>query len=147
MIESLQKIIATNEIEYEYVRKPDDAIQGEEAAIEAALARLEVKERRIREAYEAEIDTLEEYKQNKARLKVEREELKADAEKLRQKAARGLDGVPDKAQVMRRISNVYELVSDLDVSYEIKGNALRSVLKQIVFDRKTGRFSFFYYAS
>lgn len=147
VIESLQKIIATNEIEYEYVRKPDDAIQGEEAAIEAALARLKVKERRIREAYEAEIDTLEEYKQNKARLKVEREELRADIEKLREKAAGGPNTIPDKAQIMRRISNVYELVSDPDVSYEIKGNALRSVLKQIVFDRKTGRFSFFYYAS
>ncbi len=72
MIESLEEVLETNELEYEYIQKTDDAVNAEEIAIQEALVRLEVKERRIREAYENEIDTLEEYKQNKLRLKAER---------------------------------------------------------------------------
>ena len=147
VLESLQKAIATNEIEYEYIRKEDEAIQGEEVAIYETLARLDVKERRIREAYENEIDTLEEYRQNKLRLKNEREALLAEAERIHQQHAQAKENVPDKAEVMRRISSVYELISAQDIDNETKGNALRSVVKEIVFDRKLGRFSFYYYTS
>ena len=147
VLQSLQKAIAANEIEYEYIRKEDDPIQGEEAAIYEDLTRLDVKERRIREAYENGIDTLEEYRQNKLRLKNERDTLLADAGRIRQRAAQAEDAVPDKAEVMGRVSSVYGLISDPDVDNETKGNALRSVVKEIVFDRKSGRFSFYYYTS
>lgn len=147
VLESLQQIISSREIEYEFIPKENDSVKGEEIAIAAALARLEIKEQRIREAYEAEIDTLEEYKQNKARLRAEREELQAEAEKARLRASEASCGPPDKEVVMQRISNVYELFSDPDVDNETKGNALRTVLKKIVFDRKTGVFSFHYYTS
>ena len=115
--------------------------------VQEALARLEIKEQRIKEAYENEVDTLEEYKQNKLRLKAERETLLADAERLRQQASQTPEEVPSKAEVMRRITNIYELISNPDVDNETKGNALRSVVKKIVFDRKLGRFSFHYYIS
>lgn len=147
VIDSLKKAISTNEIEYKYVRKIDNAIKEEEFAIQDALTRLQVKERRIKEAYENEIDTLEEYRQNKLRLKAEKETLLADAGRIRLQASREAESVPDKAQVMQRISNVYELISDPNVDNETKGNALRSVIKKIIFDRKLGRFSFYYYIS
>lgn len=145
--DSLQKIISTNEVEYEYIRKTDQAVKGEEIAFQEALARLEIKERRIREAFESEIDTMEEYRQNKLRLKTEREELEARFTSIREKSACEPEAVPDKAELLRRISAVYELVSDPDVDWETKGNALRSVVKKIVFDRKTSHFSFYYYLS
>lgn len=147
VLESLQKAISTNEIEYEYIRQTDSILKGEEILIQEALARLEIKEQRIKEAYENEVDTLEEYKQNKLRLKAEREALLADAERLRQQARQTPEAVPSKAEVMRRITNIYELISNQDVDNETKGNALRSVVKKIVFDRKLGRFSFHYYIS
>lgn len=147
VLESLQKAISTNEIEYEYIRQTDSTLKGEEILIQEALARLEIKEQRIKEAYENEVDTLEEYKQNKLRLKAEREALLADAERLRQQARQTPEAVPSKAEVMRRITNIYELISNQDVDNETKGNALRSVVKKIVFDRKLGRFSFHYYIS
>lgn len=37
------------------------------------LERIEVKEQRVRDAYENEIDTLEEYKENRRRLNAQRE--------------------------------------------------------------------------
>ncbi len=147
VLESLQKAISTNEIEYEYIQQTDSTLKGEEILIQEALARLEIKEQRIKEAYENEVDTLEEYKQNKLRLKAERETLLADAERLSQQARQTPEAVPSKAEVMRRITNIYELISNPDVDNETKGNALRSVVKKIVFDRKLGRFSFHYYIS
>ncbi|MBS7005664.1 MAG: recombinase family protein [Enterocloster clostridioformis] len=117
VIESLEEVLETNELEYEYIQKTDDAVNAEEVAIQEALARLEVKERRIREAYENEIDTLEEYKQNKLRLKAEREELMADAERLRRQAEQS------------------------------PANALRKIVKEIVFDRSQGHLHIHFYIS
>lgn len=146
-LDSLQKIISTNEVEYEYIRKTDPTGKGEENALQEALTRLEIKEHRVREAYESGIDTLEEYKQRKLGLNAEREELEVSLAKLHEKTSREPEALSDKAELLRRISAVYELVSDPDVDYEIKGNALRSVVKKIVFDRKTSLFSFYYYLS
>lgn len=147
VLDSLQKVISTKDVEYEYIRKTDQVVKGEEIAFQEAMARMEIKERRIREAYENEIDTLEEYKQNKLRLKLEREELEANFAQVREKAANEPESVPDKAELLRRITVVYEIVSDPDIDYETKGNVLRGVVKKIVFDRKSSRFSFYYYLS
>lgn len=142
VIESLEEVLATNELEYEYIRKTNDTVNAEEVAIQEALAHLEVKERRIREAYENEIDTLEEYKQNKLRLKSEREELMADAERLHRQAEQVPDVVPSKEDVMRQVAHVHEIISDSNIDYETKGNALRKIVKDIVFDRKRGIYIF-----
>lgn len=147
VIESLEEVLATNELEYEYIRKTDDTVNAEEVAIQEALAHLEVKERRIREAYENEIDTLEEYKQNKLRLKSEREELMADAERLHRQAEQAPDVVPSKEDVMRQVAHVHEIISDSNIDYETKGNALRKIVKDIVFDRKKGHLYIHFYVS
>ncbi|CCY00513.1 MULTISPECIES: recombinase family protein [unclassified Clostridium] len=147
VIESLEEVLATNELEYEYIRKTNDTVNAEEVAIQEALAHLEVKERRIREAYENEIDTLEEYKQNKLRLKSEREELMADAERLHRQAEQAPDVVPSKEDVMRQVAHVHEIISDSNIDYETKGNALRKIVKDIVFDRKKGHLYIHFYIS
>ena len=147
VIESLEEVLETNELEYEYIQKTDDAVNAEEIVIQEALARLEVKERRIREAYENEIDTLEEYKQNKLRLKAEREELMADAERLRRQAEQSPAKVPSKEDIMRQIAHVHEILADPNISYEIKGNALRKIVKEIVFDRGKGHLHIHFYIS
>lgn len=147
VIESLEEVLATNELEYEYIRKTNDTVNAEEVAIQEALAHLEVKERRIREAYENEIDTLEEYKQNKLRLKSEREELMADAERLHRQAEQVPDVVPSKEDVMRQVAHVHEIISDSNIDYETKGNALRKIVKDIVFDRKKGHLYIHFYIS
>lgn len=62
--------------------------------LDAALARVAVKESRIRDAYESGIDTLEEYKDNKLRIANERQELLAEIERLKGIAASTPDNVP-----------------------------------------------------
>lgn len=147
VLDSLQRIISSNEAEYEYIRRTDQTVKAEENAIKEAFARLMVKERRIQEAYENGIDTLEEYRHNKLRLKAEREELKADLIRIQKKTSCESKSAPDKTELLYRISTVYELISNPEVDLETKGNALRGVLKKIVFDRETSHFSFYYYLS
>ncbi len=147
VLDSLRKVITTKHAEYECIQKNDQAIKGDEIVFQEALTRIKVKERRIREAYEKEIDTLEEYKQNKLRLKTEREELESNFSHVCKDSAGEPETIPDKAELIRRIYVAHEMISDPDVDYETKGNALRAVVKKIVFDRKSSLFSFFYYLS
>lgn len=148
LLDSLQQILGTQEVEYEYIPRADPVTDNEESTLLAALSRLEFKEQRIREAYENAIDTLEEYRSNKERLKAEREELQANLARLRtsQDSLHPNEALC-KAELLQRISTAYNYVSDPNVSNEDKGNALRRILKKIVFDRKTGTFSFYYYVS
>lgn len=147
VIESLEEVLTANELEYEYIRKADDSIHAEEIAIQEALARLEVKERRIKEAYENEIDTLEEYRQNKLRLKTERDELMADAERLRAQAEQAPAAMLRKEDIMRQIAHVHDVLADPDIDCETKGNALRKIVKDIVFDRSKGHLHMHFYLS
>lgn len=147
VLDSLKTAIDTQSIDYEYIPPTDVQMQGEELLIQEALTRLEVKERRIREAYESEVDTLEEYKSNKKRLQAERKNLLADLDRLQKEQPGAPDQDACKKKLLAEIATVYDYVSDPSVSNEDKGNALRRVLKKIVFDRKSGVFTFFYYVS
>ena len=147
VLKSLRTAIDDQVINYEYIAPTNAVLQSEETLIQEALSRLETKERRIKEAYENEVDTLEEYRTNKKRLQTERENLMADLERLHQEQPEAPDQATCKQQLLARISTVYDFISDPEISYEDKGNALRRVLKEIVFDRKNGVFTFFYYTS
>lgn len=147
VLQSLEKALRNNHLEYEHIPKNESDISGEEIAIKEALERITVKERRIREAYENEIDTLEEYKQNKLRLNAERKELENALDQLRQKAQQTEVAPPDQAEMMAKVSCVYQILSDPTANNETKGNSLRSICKKIVFDRETRRFTFFFYTS
>ena len=147
VLRSLEEALGNNRLEYEYIPKTKNDISGEEIAIKEALERIMVKERRIREAYENEIDTLEEYKQNKLRLNTERKELETALDQLRQKAQQTEAAPPDQAEMMAKVSCVYQTLSDPTADNETKGNALRSLCEKIVFDRETRSFTFFYYTS
>ena len=70
--------------EFSYVRKsqPKDNNDLEVERLQKELSKLEVREKRIREAYESEIDTLEEYKANKERLTASRLKLNSQLENL-----------------------------------------------------------------
>lgn len=143
----IKSAIDTQSINYEYVPSADIQNQSEEALIQEALTRLETKERRIKEAYENEVDTLEEYKDNKCRLQAERKSLLTSLERLHQEQPDFSNQIAHKQKLLAEIATIYDFVLDPNVSNEDKGNALRRVLKKIVFDRKTSVFTFFYYVS
>lgn len=147
VISSLEDAIRKNRLDCEYIRKADDAINGEEIAIQEALKKVEIKEGRIRQAYENGIDSLEEYKENKLRLKAERNQLMRELTKLNEKSNQEKQEMPSQDEIMQQVVYVYQIISDPNIDHETKGNALRSICKKIVFDRETRHFSFYYYTS
>ena len=142
VLKSMEEILETGSVTYEYEPVQDPISIREEDLIQDALARLDVKERRIRDAYENEIDTLEEYRQNKARLQQERDELNRQAAAL---AAASSPEKPDDSVMLSAIQKAYSILSDPTVDYEKKGVAARSVIKSIVYNRAESTFKFTYF--
>ena len=144
VLEALQHVLDTGDVDLEYIPKKDEKIVSECALIEAALSKTAVKEQRIREAYENGVDSLAEYKNNKARILAEREHLEGELHKLTSHEP----SVPPeqlKAQLMDNIRSVYGLLSDPDVDYETKGNSLRRIVKSITYNRQTSTLDLHYY--
>ncbi len=145
VMNSLEEIIGTGVIEFDHTLKHSDQLHSEEQILNDALARLEIKEARIRDAYENGIDTLEEYRANKERLANERENLLKEYDSLKERY-QSEDDTPPVEEVLARIKTVYDLICNPDVDDDVKGVAIRSVLKEIIWDRSRKEFTFHYYA-
>lgn len=144
VLDSINKVLETREVNFEYIPKNSDITANERTRIEAALSRTEFKARRIHEAYENGVDSLAEYKANKERLQAEQAQLRQE---LRNLLSNKPDMSPEqqKQQLMTNIRSSYLLLSDPDIDYELKGSALRSIVKNISFDRETGNIDIHYY--
>ena len=143
LLQSLNEVLSSQAVEYEHIQQAHSDTISERELIEAAIERVAVKEQRVKEAYEAGIDTLEEYKGNKLRLAEEREDLRIKLENI-SPAADPDDPGPD--EVLSRIKNIYDLISSPDVDDETKGKAIRRIVKKIVLDKEKGEFKVVYYA-
>lgn len=127
--------------EFSYVRKsqPKDSNDLEIERLQKELSKLEIREKRIREAYESEIDTLEEYKANKNRLTASRLKLNSQIENLLHDQEKP---EIDTEKVLREIKSVNDILKNPDVEYEEKGLLIRSVVDQIVYDKEEGKMYF-----
>ena len=108
------------------------------------LSKLTVLYTRIRLAFENGVDTLEEYAENKKRLKIERERLErqlVDIHNVPDKEA------PSKDTVLDRVCTVYDVIRNPDIDDDTKGSFMRSLVEDIVFDKKNGRLIFHLYVS
>lgn len=127
--------------EFSYVRKsqPKDNNDLEIERLQKELSKLEIREKRIREAYESEIDTLEEYKTNKDRLTASRLKINSQIENLLHDQK---EPEIDTEKVLREIKSVNDILKNPDVEYEEKGLLIRSVVDQIVYDKEEGKMYF-----
>ena len=127
--------------EFSYIRKsqPKDNNDLEIERLQKELSKLEIREKRIREAYESEIDTLEEYKNNKDRLTASRLKLNSQIKNLLHDQE---EPEIDTEKVLREIKSVNDILKNPDVEYEEKGLLIRSVVDQIVYDKEEGKMYF-----
>lgn len=126
--------------EFTYVCKRQSADNSQQIEqLQREIDRLTMREARIRDAYENGIDTLEEYKANKKRLVSDRLELTAALNQLLQEAQAE---VPNQSEVLKEIRSLADVLKNPDVGYEEKGNLIRSVVEQIVYDKESGKMSF-----
>ena len=147
IISSLEEILASGDIYCEYLPPHQESPQSDELdRIRDALSRLETKERRIHDAYEGGVDTLEEYRRNKERLQAERISLEQQATDLAASAP-APPAPPSKEEILSAVEDTYRLLSDPEISYEMKGAAARRIIKEIVYNRSENTFHFTYYIS
>lgn len=97
------------------------------------LEKLDLREKRIRDAYESGIDTLEEYKESRQRLNRQREELGNEIKSLQTKTVK--TAASSKEDIRKNIKTVYDMLKNPDVNHEEKGMLIRSIVDEIIFDR------------
>lgn len=125
------------------VQKPVAAKNTNELHIlKEQLAKLEMKELRIKEAYMNGIDSMEEYRDNKLLLQQERQNLNAKIA-----ACHVSPALPENlgTYMKKRIQNVYDIISSNKFSDQEKNEALRSVVEKIIYNREKDTADIYYY--
>lgn len=111
--------------------------------LKGLLAKLENKEKRIKEAYMNEIDTLEEYKENKLLLAKERSDLE---EKIKNSSTEPTNNTEDmKKDMQERIRNVYDIITSDNFTDQQKSDAIRSIVEKIVYKKEEEMVEIYYY--
>ena len=101
-----------------------------------------MKEKRIKDAYMNGIDTMEEYKENKALLLLERKELEEKINSCRPKPDTSADV---EKNMKKNIQNVYDIISSDQFTDQQKNEALKSIVEKIVYNRDTDTAEIYYY--
>ena len=99
------------------------------------------KLRRVREAYEAGIDTLQEYAEKKRRLQKEIDRLEIEAAGVAAKTV-----TIDPAAYRDKVLDVLKIVKDPEISELAKNKALRTIISKIVYDSKEKTLDIYFYA-
>lgn len=88
------------------------------------------------------IDTMEEYKENKAILARERKILESKLSFLQKKPVTKEEVMP---KLQQRIRNVYDIITNDDFSIVQKNDAVKSIIEKIVFNKETDTAEIYYY--
>lgn len=128
----LKSVMDGERYDYEVVKRrssldPNDTIQKE-------LEKLSVKETRVRNAYEAGVYTLEEFRESRERLQAERKKLESMLSQ-----AQPQDEAVD---IQERIRSVYDTLTSDTVSFEEKGQVIRTVVDSITYDKASNTMYF-----
>jgi len=115
--------------------QPQEDFSEKESSVSTLIEKELKKLDRVREAYEAGIDTIEEYKANKSRIQNRIEELK----KIIPPAPKD----PVKV-IAERTKTTMTILDDKTASETVKNLALRSILSRIIFVKPHGTVEIFY---
>lgn len=114
--------------------------QGEED-IPSLIAKEEKKLQRIRDAYENEVYTLEEYSESRRKINEQIDKLRARLSD---------ESKPDEKEIRRviqnRIKSIIPALRSPAVSESDKNQMLKAILERVVFYRSTGGIDVFFYA-
>ncbi len=139
VIAGLENIMNQDTIDYEitHTSVSDD---GRIIEINKMLEKLNVREQRIKDAYLNEIDSLEEYKENKIKLKNERDRLTRELSELN--TVEDFNKSELDNRMYHNLAETLDVLKDDAATAEEKSLALRSIVDKIVFDRKNTSFDF-----
>ncbi len=142
VFDSLRSVLQSGNANFEIIHTNSPGNDSELFLYRTELEKISQKEKRIRQAYMDGIDTLEEYKENKVYLSEKRNEVESRINFLSEKE--NSSETNPKQLLLDNVSNVIDILES-DAPYEVKGTALRSIVKQIVFYKETKTLKFVYY--
>lgn len=142
--EYFDNILNGGQFEYNYRAPESLELSSERNALCEELEKITSREARIALAFEKGIDTLEEYAENKKRLKNAREEIQA---KITELDSRPVAKGPSQEDILKTIRTVYEIIKNPEVSMETKGSVMRDILEDIIYDKENNQLIFHLYFS
>ena len=107
--------------------------------IDSLLKKEQNKLLKIKEAFESGIDTLEEYKESKARIMENIAALKKELEQEQPKETF------DPKKYATKVMNVIKLIESPDVTPQAKNEALRTIISKIVFNKAKSTLDIYFY--
>ena len=131
IISQIKELTSTKNIEYSIVDS-DYNNESELEDLEKAINSLKTKEKRIKDAYINEIDTLDEYKANKEILNKEKEELLKKYDELKNNS----NDNKDDDKMHKNITSVYNALISDNTSETEKKEAINSICDKIIYNKK-----------
>lgn len=135
IIDTLESMISAGTLEYEEEKVAPAQFSDDYEILKDSYVKLESKEKRIKAAYQDGIDTLEEYKENKALLQKEKERILSQLEEIESKNTKN-DSIDHSEEMILRIRNIIDIIKS-DASKEVKSESIRSICDKIVYDKKS----------
>lgn len=143
VIKALEEVLATGDIEYRLIEYEPAEVVNKRGILEERLSSLESKESRIKASYREGIDTLEEYRENKALLQKERENILQQISELESQKESPVDS---SSALLEKVRNVCEILQSDSYTVSQKNDALRDVVEKIVYDRRADTLKIYYYS-
>lgn len=141
VLQSLHAVCDTGNVTFSLIETQTSDTDTERMIYEAELHDIVNKERRVKEAYMAGVDSLDEYKANKAILDNRRNELRDLLDGL-EKATPSPEDYQE--QFLKTVHSVIDILES-DADNCIKGEALRGIIEKIVFYKETQTLEFHYF--
>lgn len=143
VIRSLRDVLTeTSEVSFDLIRRSEPAAELDRQRYGHELRSLDRKLERVRAAYLNEIDSLEDYKRNKEMIEKRRAELQTALDGLKTAAAPSPEDY--KKMFLEKVATVLSVIES-DAPNPTKGEALRSIVRQIVFYKPSYTFECHYY--
>ncbi len=144
VLAALDEDINSGTVEYEIKNSVKIEDTHELDTLKNLIQKLDMKEKRAKDAYIDGIDTLEEYKQNKRLIQSERESLEASLAQLLETKPEDNES-PDDAHMLSSIRSVKDILISEKFTPQQKNIALRSIVDKIVFDKEKNHIDVYYY--
>lgn len=136
IIESLENAVGTMQFKISPTEKKKT---NTEADYERLIALEERKLQRAKDAYLAEIDSLEQYKENKTKLEARIAELRKEAE------AQAPTECIDTEAYARRVTEVITLLKNPTATEQAKNAALRTIIEKIVYEKANSNLAIYFH--
>lgn len=142
VLQSLKDVLNNQQLSFRYIQPEPETAPDLSDILLDQLKRINEKLDRIKEAYRNGVDTLEEYKENKALVQNEKQLLEKQLAELPAQ-----DGESDQAEsaLLDRVKNVYEIVNSESVDDVTKNEILKSIIEKIVYNKEKDTLEVYYY--